>query len=115
VTLEGDAHQGVCRIAVEAGSPTYVVMAGEFDIADDQRIVDCFAALPPGDVTLNLREVTFCSSSLLGRLLHLHKRLAAHGYRVRVDGMSPVVTRLLLLTDTLHLFAPIEGDERPTR
>jgi anti-anti-sigma factor len=60
--------------------------------------------VPNEDAILDLADVTFCSSALLGCLLRLQQRLVGGGHRIGLSGMSPIVRRLLDVTSTIGLF-----------
>ena len=91
-------------IAVTPGPPARVVLVGDFDVANTADTMEAFAAVPSGDVILDLRHVTFCSSAFLSCLLHLQQRTVGDGHRIEVSGISSVVSRLLTLTATADVF-----------
>jgi anti-sigma B factor antagonist len=95
-------------IAVTPGPPARVVLVGDFDVANTADTMEAFAAVPAGDVILDLRHVTFCSSAFLSCLLHLQRRTVRNGHRIEVAAVSPVVSRLLTLTATADLFPPTD-------
>ena len=86
-----------------------VVLTGEFDIARTAEMRDALleAAHTSDPVVADLSGVTFFDSSALRALLDVRSILADRGQTIRLHDPSPIVRRLLDLTDIAHLF---DGD-----
>ena len=75
-------------LEIEAGNAgTTVRVAGEIDLETAPRLRECFALLP-GDVVVDLSEVSFVDSQAIGLLVAEHKRRVAVGERLAVTGSS---------------------------
>lgn len=93
-------------------------LTGEFDIAnvDVVRAAASSAGMPGEEVLVDLADVGFCSAALLGCLIALRSEHAVSGGAVRLVAISPVVQRVLDITDTAALFGPGTAAPRsPTR
>ncbi|WP_406513984.1 STAS domain-containing protein [Streptomyces sp. NBC_00161] len=58
----------------------------------------------PGEIVVDLAELTFCDSSGLDALLQARLTAEGHGRTIRLHAPSPQVTRLLEVTGTDQLF-----------
>jgi anti-sigma B factor antagonist len=84
------------------GQVAVLSAAGEID--HDSRLVlgdAADAALQEGRnrLVVDLTRVTFCDSGGLSLLVDLHKRTAALGGQLRLAGVQPAVTAVLLATN----------------
>ena len=81
-----------------------VTLAGDFDLDERDHLNDAFDTVPEGDLQLDLRGVTFCSSTTLTCLLRLRQHVIRRGDTLELLGLSHVMHRLLIITGTHHLF-----------
>ena len=76
---------------------TTVRVAGEIDLETAPRLRECLVLLP-GDVVVDLSEVSFVDSQAIGLLVAEHKRRVAVGERLAVTGSSPMALRAFEIT-----------------
>lgn len=88
---------------------------GDLDLASGDDVADAVDVALAGlvrssgaeaEVQLDLSGVSFIDCAGLSALLRAREVAALHGWALRVVAMSPVVRRLLELSDTLELLAP---------
>jgi len=85
-----------------AEEPTVLSVAGEIDHDSRDILGDAAdAAFQAGRrrLVVDLSAVTFCDSGGLSLLVDLHKRAAALGGELRLAGVQPPVTTVLLATN----------------
>ena len=94
---------------VEAGSVgTTVRVVGEIDLDTAPRLRECLASLP-GDVVVDLTEVSFVDSQAIGLLVAEHKRRVAVGEHLAVTGSSPMALRAFEITGVDQVL-DLDGD-----
>ncbi|QMU70677.1 STAS domain-containing protein [Streptacidiphilus sp. P02-A3a] len=90
-------------------SGTWLAPAGEIDMDSVPRLREAVhQCLRQGvrTLVLDLAAVTFCDASGLNVLLELSRHTRAAGGRLRLEHPSPMLTRMLVLTDTHQLLVP---------
>lgn len=72
-------------------------LSGEIDAATARQLPDAVLAVLGGEpvVVVDLAEVTFLDSSLLGALVHCRAELAERGVECRVRNPAPQARRIL--------------------
>lgn len=90
-------------------------ITGELDLAAGDAVADAVIGAVAAvlarstggeaEVQLDLSDVSFIDCAGLSALLRARRSAAAHGCLVRVAAMSPVVHRLLDLSETRELLA----------
>lgn len=99
------------KVVTVEGGPVTLRVAGELDISTAPQLrleIDAAMTTPPGDLILDLSEVTFLDSSGLAVLFSAARRLARHDARVTVRGLQAQCLRtvqLVGLADVLDLEA----------
>lgn len=98
-------------VVVAEGGPVTLRVSGELDIftAPQLRLeIDAAMTTRPGDLILDLSDVTFLDSSGLAVLFSAARRLARHDARVTVRGLQDPCLRtvqLVRLADVVDLEA----------
>ncbi len=96
------------RLVVERGAgvegAAYAVLslAGEFDLTNAHLLreqLDALLAESPAFVVLDLAELEFCDSSILGVLIVAHRQTLAGGTALRLAALPPFLQRLLKITN----------------
>jgi anti-sigma B factor antagonist len=111
------AEEPVLRIMERTTNAGTVVLTlqGEIDIATvgtlRSRLADACATA--GDVTVDLRRVTFLDCLGLRVLLEQHERSAQAGFRIDFVQGPSAVRRVFELTGTLDRLAFVEVGARP--
>jgi anti-anti-sigma factor len=85
-----------------------VVVQGEIDIATVDALRARLADACRGDVTIDLRRVTFLDCLGLQLLLEQHERSRARGVRLDFVQGPPAVRRVFELTGTLERLSFVE-------
>ncbi|WP_433719388.1 STAS domain-containing protein [Actinoplanes sp. CA-051413] len=88
--------------ATSEGPVTVLSAAGEIDHDSRQALEDAAeAAFQDGCrwLVLDLGAVTFCDSGGLSLFVDLHKKTLARGGQLRLAGVQPAVTAVLLATN----------------
>jgi anti-anti-sigma factor len=95
--------------------PDPVVLEGEYDISRTAELRDAIldAHREQQSVVVDMSGVTFFDSSAVRALLEVRSVLATHDATVILADPSPVVRRLLDLTDIGHLFEPEPASAAP--
>lgn len=112
--MADDPEYGAPQVRVENGEQRIVVrVGGEMDIDRASLLRDALHTVItrsdcPGEVVVDVAELTFCDSSGLNALLHARLTALEHGRRLRLHAPAPQLVRLLELTGTDQLF-PISG------
>lgn len=74
-------------------------------MADKEALTASLQAAETADlVILDLTDVTYVDSTILGCFVHLRKRVLAHGGSVRLIGVRPNIYRLLETTGLDRVF-----------
>ena len=87
-----------------AGGATIVAVAGEVDLATAPELRAALMAVP-GDLTVDMAEVSFMDSTGLSALITAQKHTVGSGHRFTVTNESDLVARTMELTglyDVLH-------------
>jgi len=80
----------VFSIAVRSDSgQQIVVLGGEVDLAAVAPLRRCLATLPPGDLVIDLGDVTFMDCSALGCLVGAQNARRRSGRKVRICHAPP--------------------------
>lgn len=85
-----------------------VVFAGEFDVAQAERLNDVLAVAAKAEsVVLDLSSVTYMDSTMLNALVTFRRRRAELGYHdhVPIEGAGPLIRRLFSLVHLDKIFA----------
>ncbi|MFD3698815.1 STAS domain-containing protein [Streptomyces sp. NPDC058646] len=108
--MADDPDDGAPLVRVENGEQRVVVqVGGEMDIDRAPMLWEAVEAVitrpdSPGEVVVDLAELTFCDSSGLNALLQARITAEKHGRRLSLRAPSPQVVHLLELTGTAKLF-----------
>ncbi|HEY9558742.1 MAG TPA: STAS domain-containing protein [Acidimicrobiales bacterium] len=95
----GDMVEQICTVdAVIVDERTCITVRGELDAMGAPDVQAAIASAAPGNVELDLRDVTFIDSSGLASVIEGHLRLTAQQRRLVLVDRSPVVQRLLDLS-----------------
>lgn len=89
-----------------------LMLRGEFDLAAFDRLTACLAdlvAARPAELTVDMAAVTFFDSKSLSALLRTSRELQAQGGSLVVSKPSPVVRRVLEITDLALTFGVSSG------
>jgi anti-anti-sigma factor len=101
-----------CRVTVQTngtGRRLVLILEGEFDGFSAHRLQRTTDALEPFaglTVEVDGRAVRFASAALIGALLELRNKVAAAGGTVVLVASSPILDRVLVLTQVARLFRP---------
>lgn len=94
-----------------------VVFAGEFDVAQGERLNDALAVAAQAEsVVLDLSSVTYMDSTMLNALVTFRRLRAELGYHdhVPIEGAGPLIRRLFALVHLDKLFnLRAQAEERP--
>ena len=94
-------------VSEQAGT-TVVTVSGELDLASTPELTAVFTQMAerdPGEVRVDMRGVTFLDSSGISALVQAHKRLAAQGSTLRLDGVGDAARRVLEVAGLADFFA----------
>jgi anti-sigma B factor antagonist len=107
------------RRAPHQPTPTDVtlVCVGELDTSGwrefRQEVIDCGEVEGTRRVVLDLSDVTFFDSSAIRALIGAREQLLLNEVELRVDKVSPIVTRVLEITGLdAYLVSPDDGGAR---
>ena len=92
------------------GSRTSIAVKGELDLSNKSVLrshLDCVIADAPGDVELDLGEVSYIDSSSLAEILLAYEAVLDHGGDLRVTKASKQVARLFELCAITHLLEDV--------
>jgi anti-anti-sigma factor len=95
------------QIMFRDGPVPVLMLRGEFDLAVYERFNACLAdlvATRPTELTVDMADVTFFDSKSLSALLHARRKLQEHGGSLVIAKPSPVVRRVLEITDLARTF-----------
>lgn len=89
---------------------TVVSFAGELDLSDRDRIVEELRGLTDANAPLvDLSNVTYLDSTMLGALIGLNKAVAARGKRLSVVVGSERVLKIFSMTKLNEIFDVYES------
>ena len=75
-----------------------VALAGEFDLVAVPALIEALANLgKPGDISLDLTELTFIDAAGLGAAVTARNSQLANGYDLQILRANPSVTRVFKL------------------
>ncbi|MFI0786264.1 STAS domain-containing protein [Streptomyces lydicus] len=86
-----------------------VVLRGEVDYSCEETLLRCLTRALSSSahgIEIDLGKVSFWACSSVKVLLAARQLAQRHGKTVSLRALSPVVRRVLELSDTLHLFTP---------
>ena len=91
-----------------------VALAGELDFTVEHLLVEAVAGLDgPGDITIDLAELTFIDASGLSAVVRVRNIQQANGFILRIVGANPFVTRVFGLGGLAELLAPQRENSDP--
>jgi anti-sigma B factor antagonist len=91
---------------------TVVNFSGELDLSDRDRIVEALRGLMQADAPLvDLSDVTYLDSTVLGALIGLNKAVVARGKRLSVIVGSERVLKIFSMTKLNQVFDVYESAE----
>ena len=91
---------------------TVVSFSGELDLSDRDRIVEALRALTTVDAPLvDLSNVSYLDSTVLGALIGLNKAVASRGKRLSVVVGSDRVLKIFSMTKLNQVFDVYESAE----
>lgn len=96
-----------------AAGAVVLTIQGEIDLATVDALRSRLADACEGDVTVDLRRVTFLDCLGLRLLLEQDERSRARGLRIEFVQGPPAVRRLFELTGTLERLSFVELGARP--
>ncbi|MBV8491012.1 MAG: STAS domain-containing protein [Candidatus Eremiobacteraeota bacterium] len=83
------------------GGSHYIRIKGTWDLVNRRDLAQVFVSVPDGvNVVVDVREVTYCDSTILTEFIRLHERLHGAGYRLEVILGTSDMRRLFSL---MHL------------
>jgi anti-sigma B factor antagonist len=92
----------------------HVTLSGELDVADaptvQEQLQEAIAANPGHQVDVDVAEVSFLDSTIIGVFIRAHRHAAAAGGALKAHGANRNVRRVIELTSLTHLLA---DDTRP--
>ena len=100
------------------GTTEVVEVRGEVDIATApllRAVLDTVVGRRPSRVEVDLSGTTFLDANALSTLTAVRRRLAGRHARMVLRDPSPVVVRLLELTDLTHIFEISTGPDEVRR
>jgi anti-anti-sigma factor len=101
----GAEHPGVSVTIHRHGDDAAVTVRGEIDLESSAELGTALAGLEgPGEVTLDLSDVSYMDSTGLRTLLKARDAVVAAGGRLRVGATSSIVARLIEITGASELF-----------
>ncbi|MBJ3811732.1 STAS domain-containing protein [Streptomyces flavofungini] len=92
-----------------------VRVCGEADLATAPQLATALERVEHRRCELDLSQVTFADSTILGLLVGHHRRAGAQGGTVRLVGASRPVCTILNITGVAHLFWPDTGPPKHPR
>jgi anti-anti-sigma factor len=98
------------------GSRTSIAVEGELDLSNKSVLrshLDYVIADAPGDIELDLDDVSYLDSSSLAEILDAHSRLLDLGRHLRITKASRQVERLFQICGITHVLA--DWKTRPSR
>ncbi|MBN1361257.1 MAG: STAS domain-containing protein [Sedimentisphaerales bacterium] len=105
------------EISVENGADVTIVILEERNILEDRQIRKLERALipiirtnPDKRLVLNLAKVRFVSSSLLGLLVRVDKRLLEAGGHLQLSNLDGKMRRVLEITRLARVFDIVAGE-----
>ncbi len=99
------------KIKVEYGMNTTLVTLEYDKILEEQQINSLQSAIIPvidknaeGELILNFSNVQFMSSSLLGLLVRIHKRVCEHGGHLKILNVNANIYKVFEITRLTKIF-----------
>ena len=95
------------------GATTFLMLAGEFDIASEKQFAEAFQAVcweRPECVVLDLSELSFIDSTGLNCLLLAQRRAEADGFGLAVVPSNTTAVRHVFRISGLDRLLPLVGD-----
>ena len=106
-------------ITIESGADVLIVNFEERAILEDQQIRKLERALmpiirtnPDKRLVLNFTKVKFVSSSLLGLLIRVHKRVIGTGGRLQLFNLHGKVRKVFEITQLVKVFDILTGESQ---
>ncbi|MGW9209706.1 STAS domain-containing protein [Embleya sp. NPDC055664] len=99
------------------GNALVIVLRGAIDAANAPEIefhLDCFTAIGPALLLIDLRPVTFIGSCGIRLLARAHERLLAHGGSLSLICVRPFVLRLFAVPGLCPCFTILDRLPDPT-
>ena len=90
---------------VTTGEAQVIVLRGELDVANADRVQHTLLAAESPLVVVDLSALTFIDSSGLTALVHAHDDLIGRGHRFELRGASNEVKRVFEITGLTELLA----------
>ena len=94
------------------GAARLVTLAGELDIAAVPPLLEGLAVLTslaePGDIIIDLTELTFIDASGLGAAVQVRNIQLANGFVLQIVRANPLVTRVFSLGGLARLLYPTQ-------
>ncbi|MET9605205.1 STAS domain-containing protein [Streptomyces sp. NPDC006512] len=97
VRVEGDEHRVVVRVGGEMDLDRAPILRGALHAVITQPDA-------PGEIVLDLAELTFCDSTGLNAFLQARLTALEHGLRISLHAPPGQFLRLLAMTGTAALF-----------
>ena len=99
-------------MSLDGAGYTIVRFSGELDLSDRDRIVGELRSLAEADFPLvDLTQVTYLDSTVLGALIGLNKSVLARGKRLSVVAGSERVLKIFVMTRLDQVFDVYETAE----
>jgi anti-anti-sigma factor len=95
-------------LIIDGGASVVIGAHGELDVATAPALGHDLAVVRDagtGDVLVDMSDVTFCDSAVLGTLIAGRVELACRGRRMRIVEPSPSVRHLLRIADLPQLMS----------
>lgn len=108
MSFDGNGSTMSVEIQHEGGT-TVVVLRGEFDLANVERLRDAFeSAGEPSSAMIDMREVEFIDSTAIGAVVAFGKRIAERGGEMQFMITRPAIKRVFVLLGLDKHFPIIE-------
>ncbi len=98
----GVSRQFGLRVGQEDGV-SVVALSGELDLGDAEHVRERIAAIPRGDVVVDLAELTFLDATGLSAILTARRQVTGRGGRFLIRGAKRMVRRVFEVTDLADL------------
>lgn len=86
-----------------------MALAGELDFAAVPLLFDGLARFgKPGDIIIDLSELTFIDAAGLGATVHVRNTQLANGFDVHIVRANPLITRVFRLGGLSQLLYPTQ-------
>ncbi|HVS14396.1 MAG TPA: STAS domain-containing protein [Thermoanaerobaculia bacterium] len=84
-------------LEIKRGADGSVMLCGRFDAASEHSAREAFEQLS-GAVVIDCRQLRYISSAGIGVLFATHRRLVAVGGGLELQGLSPHIHEMLVMT-----------------